>query len=441
MGICDVPGISYVCEQAGEAAASLVSAPFDWLAQGLGGLAGWLFEQMWMVFDQTTLVDVTNPAYTKVYALMFGTACAVMLLFFCFQLLLGLIRREPGALGRAVTGLGRSVLGSFLVLTVTGLLLEAVDHVCVGIVQATGNTMAGMGGRIAALTMGLGVVNVSAPGAGALLTIFLAGLLVSSALVVWFSLLVRKALLLVALVFGPFAMAGSGWDPARGWLGKWASFVVAMVLSKLVLVITLLIGVSLAGSPLEPDLQSISEPVTGVVLMLIAAFAPYMTYKFIAFMGSDIYHLMSAEQEAKQALNRPVPIRPVPSQPPSTLPDADDTGASSPPPSPPPSPPSAASAGAEAGSASAGAGAAGGGAAGSSAAAGAGPAAAIVIGAELVEGAATAGPEAGGAVGGAADSASQPADAQQSSAPTVTVFTPTSSSPPPEPPPAPGQAA
>lgn len=40
MGICDLPVISGVCETAGEAAASLVSAPFDWLAQAMGSAAG-----------------------------------------------------------------------------------------------------------------------------------------------------------------------------------------------------------------------------------------------------------------------------------------------------------------------------------------------------------------------------------------------------------------
>ena len=43
MGICDLPDISGVCETAGEAAASLVSSPFDWLAQAMGSAAGWFF--------------------------------------------------------------------------------------------------------------------------------------------------------------------------------------------------------------------------------------------------------------------------------------------------------------------------------------------------------------------------------------------------------------
>ncbi|MBD4427983.1 conjugal transfer protein TrbL, partial [Xanthomonas citri pv. citri] len=37
------------------------------------------------------------------------------------------------------------------------------------------------------------------------------------------------------------------------------------------------------------------------------AFAPYLTYKFISFIGFDMYHAIGSEQYAKQALNRPVP--------------------------------------------------------------------------------------------------------------------------------------
>lgn len=72
MGLCDVPVISNVCDTAGEAAASLISAPFDWLAQAMGAAAGWLFEAVWAVFDTTTLVDVTSEEYLGVYNIVFG---------------------------------------------------------------------------------------------------------------------------------------------------------------------------------------------------------------------------------------------------------------------------------------------------------------------------------------------------------------------------------
>ncbi|RLV51337.1 conjugal transfer protein TrbL, partial [Aeromicrobium phragmitis] len=59
-GVCDVPVISTVCDKVGEGAASLISAPFDWLAQAVGGAAQWMFEGVWALFDTTTLVDITE---------------------------------------------------------------------------------------------------------------------------------------------------------------------------------------------------------------------------------------------------------------------------------------------------------------------------------------------------------------------------------------------
>jgi hypothetical protein len=434
MSVCDVPVISSVCDAVGEGVASLVQAPFDWLAQAMGAAAGWLFEAVWAVFDTTTLVDVTSAEYVGVYNVLFGVAVFVMLVFFCLQLITGLIHRDPTALSRAALGLAKSVLGSFLVITLTALLLEVTDQLAVGIVQTTGNTMEGMGDRIALLAGGLATINIAAPGVGAIITIFLAGLAISAAAIVWFSLLIRKALLLVAIVFGPIALAGATWDATKGWFGKWATFVVALIFSKLVLVVIFLVAIAQVSAPIEADLASISDPIAGVVLMFIAAFAPYITYKFLSFVGFDMYHAMSSEQEAKSALNRPVPV-------PAT-PTGDNAkkvldggsqaagksgGGGGTPPAPTPAAArgtSAAGAGsstAAGGGASAGAGAGAGASAGAGAA-GAGAAAgpvgvAAVAGAAVVKGAATAGPKAGAAVGGAAEGHAGAASEQASPPP------------------------
>jgi hypothetical protein len=448
MGVCDIPVISTVCDVAGEAAATLISAPFDWLASAMGEAAGWLFEAVWTVFDSTTMVDVTSGEYVGVYNLIFGIAVFVMLLFFCLQLITGMIRREPAALSRAALGLAKSVLGSFVVITLTALLLEIVDQLSVGIIQAAGETTATMGDKIALLVAGLTALNVGAPGVGAILTIFLAALAIAAAAIVWLSLLIRKALLLVAVVLAPFAFAGASWDATRGWISKWAMFVVALILSKLVLVVILLVAVTQVSAPIDADLSNIADPLAGVVLMALAGFAPYMTYRFLSFIGFDLYNSMGTEQEAKSALNRPVPTpgKPQGGEPKKVLDEgsggADKKaggggggGAGGGPnakPTPPPS--SAGSAGAGGGSAGA-AGARGG-------AAAAGPVAAgVVAGAAVVKAAATAGPKAGQALAGQADHAASGAE-QAGSAPVTPHApppsqplpkTPNSSPPPPNP--------
>ncbi|GAB3769905.1 hypothetical protein FB382_001501 [Nocardioides ginsengisegetis] len=309
MGVCDVPVVAHVCDSAGEAAASLVTAPFDWLAEGMGNAARWMFESVWQVFDSTTMVDITSGDFTSVYNILFGVAVFVMVGFFVLQVIGGMVRREPAALNRAALGLAKSILGSFVALTLLTAALQVTDQLCVGIVHAAGTNMEQMGGRISLMAAGLTDLNVAAPGAGAIITIFISGLAIGAAVLVWISLLVRKALLLIAIVFAPIALAGSSWDHTRAWVSRWASFVIALILSKVVVVVIFLLATAQVSAPIDADLQSVSQPITGVVLMLIAGFAPYLAYKAISFMGFDTHHATSAEQEAKHALNRPLPIR------------------------------------------------------------------------------------------------------------------------------------
>ncbi|TFC15211.1 conjugal transfer protein TrbL [Cryobacterium algoritolerans] len=421
MSVCDVPVIAEVCNTVGEGTASLIAAPFDWLAQAMGSAAAWLFESVWAAYDSTTLVDLTDPAYIDVYNVLFGVAVFVTLVFFCLQLISGLVHRDPTALSRAALGVAKSVLGSFVIITITGLLLEITDQLTIGVVTASGNTMKGMGDRIALLPAGLTALNVGSPGVGAIVTIFLSALAISAAAIVWFSLLIRKALLLVAIVFGPIALAGATWDAAKGWFSKWVAFVIALILSKLVLVVIFLVAVAQVSAPIDADLASVSDPIAGIVLMFIAAFAPYITYKFLNFVGLDMYHAMSSEQEAKSAMNRPVPVpnSPMTEGAKKILGPSSDGGSGSAPRGGSAAAP--ASGGRGLGPVSSGGGpgaaAAAGAGAGSSAttgtagvSAGAGVATAgVAVGAAVASAAVTAGPKVGGAVGQTAEAHTQSA--------------------------------
>jgi len=428
VSICDAPIISTVCTAVGEGPAGLF---FRWVADAMGLAVSTLFQGMWEVFSTTTAVDITSDGYIRVYNILFGIAVVVTLLLFCFQLIAGLARRDPSALTRAGIGVAKSVLGSFVLITCTALLLQVTDLLSVGIMQAAGETIESMGDRLTLLIAGLTAVG-STTGAGALLMIFLAGLMIAAIFILWFSLLIRKALLLVAIVLGPIALAGLTWEASRGWFGKWATFVIALIASKLVVTVIFLVALTQVATPITLDLAVLSEPIAGIVL-LFASFAPYVVYKFLAFVGFDMYQAASMEQEAKSALNRPVPVpsKPNTGQAKQVLDGAGSKGkpaASEPAPAPataPAAPAEGTAAGGSAGGGTAG-GAGGGAAAGGAAAAGPIVAGAMIV-KEAIETAATAGPALGGAIGEVADghaasageSAPPPATAQAQQPPAV----------------------
>ncbi|MEU0265188.1 conjugal transfer protein TrbL [Nocardioides sp. NPDC006303] len=419
MSVCDVPGINEVCNTAGEQAVNVATLPFQWLADALAATAKTLIETTWTVIDDTTMVDLTTGHFTRIYNIVFGIAIVVMLGFFLLQIMTGLIRREPAALTRAILGLAKSVIGSFLALGLLATALEITDQLARGIVHAAGTNMDRMGEEMAVLAASVGAISTKNPSVGIILTIIMAGLFIGATFLVWLSLLARKALLLVAVVLAPFALAGASWDHTRTWVSRWASFVIALILSKLVVVVIFLLATSQVSAPIDADLTSLSEPLSGVVLLLIAGFAPYLTYKAINFMGFDMYHAMSAEQETKHALNRPLPlpIRQPILQPQKVLGGGSEQG-NTPQPNPSPSAPTggvATTAGSQGGTA----------AASSAMPVAAGAAAGVHVAKE----GATAGPKAGTYVGAAAQNES---DAAEGTAPQSREFPPASDVPPPQ---------
>lgn len=305
MDICSLPFVQQVCA----GSANTVASPIQPVADMVGDLAAWVMEGMWDLMVTTTMTDVTSTQFRRVYALVFGIAVLVMLLFFLLQVITGMLRRDPGALGRGVLGLGKSILGSFLVVTLTAALLEITDQLCHGLVRAAGTTMEEVGDRLIAMITGISI-STAVVGVGPLFAVFLAGLAFTGAFTVWISLLVRSALILIAIALAPLALAGASWDATRGWVTKWATFTIALIVSKLVLVVIFLIATEQMSAPIETDIASVAEPLTGIVLLVIGAFAPYLTYKFLNFLGFDLYQTMTTETDAKEALNRPVPYLP-----------------------------------------------------------------------------------------------------------------------------------
>ena len=163
------------------------------------------------------------------------------------------------------------------------------DRLCIGIIHATGNTLEDRGLKIGVLVAVLTGLTIASPGVGASVMIFFGALAIAAAAIVWFSLLIRKALLLVAIVLAPIALSGAAWDVTRGWFGKWIGFVIALIASKLVITVVFLVAITQVNAPIDFDLAALSDPIAGIVLMAIAGFAPYMTYKFVSFLGFDLY--------------------------------------------------------------------------------------------------------------------------------------------------------
>ena len=251
-GICDVPIISNVCDTVGETAATLISAPFDWLAQAIGQAASWLFQGVWARSTSTTLVDLSGAGYIGVYNVIFGIAIFVMLIFLespthhrphSPRLRIPRPRSVGPCPKRA-----RIVPGDHTDHDTAGGRRPALHRSHPGHRNRAGrDRREDRGSRCRAYAR-----STSPPtGAGAIITIFLSFLAICAAAIVWFSLLIRKALILVAVVMAPIALSGQsvGSRTEEGWFGKWAFFVLALIFSKVVIVVVFLVAINQVNAP------------------------------------------------------------------------------------------------------------------------------------------------------------------------------------------------
>jgi len=125
-------------------------------------------------------------------------------------------------------------VGCAITLASLDVLLGAVDQLCVGVVKiATGGTIATMGTR--SLVGAVFTTAIASPP-----TILILSLVAICAVaIVWFALVIRKMLIIITAIFAPLAFAGGVADLSRGWVRKWLEAMLALVFSKLILIIIL----------------------------------------------------------------------------------------------------------------------------------------------------------------------------------------------------------
>jgi hypothetical protein len=197
-----------------------------------------------------------------------------------------------------VLGVGKAILGAAVAVAVTQTALTAADGICAFVAGSAGTTVTGAASRFLALTW------LAGPQAGPVLQLVLGLAIIVGFLLIWAVLLFRKAALLLIVVFAPLAFAGSVWDHTRVWTRRWIEIVVALVFCKVVIVVVFVVGASAfsgVGPTTTPtaatgaaasDTGSLSDLLVGLLLLTIAVFAPWLTWRFVHWSGMEAAAVM-----------------------------------------------------------------------------------------------------------------------------------------------------
>ena len=301
MGCSLTDPVGCLTSLAGGAAGSIADSAFSDIAKDFADAAGSAVTWLWNQISGATAISLTGPAFGKDLAIVSTLAVVVATGLFVIQVIASVLRRDGSGLTRALKGLLIAFVGSVAAIATTTLLLAAVDSLSAGFVSvATGDSISTMGTAILSATAISAVVN---PAIALLLSLVVLG----AVIFVWGAMMVRKLLIIVAAVFAPLAFAGATSDISTSWVRKWIETMVALVISKLILVIIFVIGLGvLTGGLGEVNgtgggasaTQSITQTIVGVLILLMAGFAPWLAIKLVHFGGEHFGQIHGHAQSA-----------------------------------------------------------------------------------------------------------------------------------------------
>lgn len=268
---------------------SVAGDAFGAVARDFGEAADSAINWLWAQIGSATEVSLSGPGFETDLAIV-GTITGVVAVgLFVLQVGRSALRRDPGGLARALKGLLVAFVGGGLAIGTVTLLLKATDDLSAGVVQlATGGSVQQMGESLLAA----GVVSAASNNPAVIIVLAVATL--AAVVLVWGALMVRKALIVVTAVFAPLAFAGSLADITVGWTRRWMETTLALVASKLLLVLVFMVGLGLfdgVGQASSGVGQNITQVVTGLLVLALAGFTPWVALKLVHFVGDEAHHL------------------------------------------------------------------------------------------------------------------------------------------------------
>jgi type IV secretion system protein TrbL len=184
-------------------------------------------------------------------------------------------------------------------------LLAAVDSLSAGVVEAaTGQSLPQVGHAILA-----GSTLAAATSNPAAIIIFSLAALIAVA-IVWAALTVRKVLIVISAVFAPLAFAGSLADITASWVRRWIEVTVALIVSKLILVIIFVVGLDMlvkgVGQAGSGRAQSATQAVSGLLVLALAGFAPWLALKLVHWSGDHFHQVHGLASTSAAGANKAV---------------------------------------------------------------------------------------------------------------------------------------
>ncbi|OEJ23144.1 hypothetical protein AR457_37970 [Streptomyces agglomeratus] len=155
-----------------------------------------------------------------------------------------------------------------------------------------------------AIFAALAAITVLSQGIGVVIAIPIAVMILLSVFGLWVMLVVRDAMILLGLIFGPLVFSGLVDKDLWGHTRKWVGVMGGIIVSKLGIYLALALAGALLDGVTDIDRitlpQAIGTCITFMALLFIALFMPFQIAKWLPFVGDEIQAMSQVKDEAGQ---------------------------------------------------------------------------------------------------------------------------------------------
>ncbi|HXA27661.1 MAG TPA: hypothetical protein VN193_02845 [Candidatus Angelobacter sp.] len=310
-GPCDVPGVSAVCDAVGSVwsvvpnplgaitgyvADAAETAFTHWLADGAASVLGDVVQAA----DRTLTADLGPRSFLAGRLQpMLGLVGGIALLFLLVTVGHALVRGDPALIVSALLVRLPVAFGATTVLLfLTGTAVAAVDQATTWVLggslqQSSAQFIKDLGDAYTSDHSGssLGVVALCALGT------ILVGILL------YIELAVRTAVIYLAVLFMPLALAASVWQGAGRMARRLADVLVTAILAKFVILVSLSLAAGLLADAVASDRPGgFGRLVVGLIVVFLAAGAPMVLLGLV----SHAEHAVAAIADTRRAAYMPI---------------------------------------------------------------------------------------------------------------------------------------
>jgi type IV secretion system protein TrbL len=275
----------------------LLNSALSGIASSFAQAANSFLAVLFRLLNTSTSLTLGGASFLSEFDAVFMIGLLLALALAMIELAAAALQRNGARVAKVPLNLVIMVVGTVASISLIDTLLTISDQLSAGLLQATGFSLSTTG-----MTAAMAVV-ATQPGTELMLAVFI----IIAVICCYFALVVRRVLIVVAAVMAPLALAGATAQITRSWVRRWSETILALVFSKVILVIVLITGFHLLqGAGATNIASAMASLIGGVGLLFIAAFSPLMAMKMVSFTGGHFAEAASLGHQAVSAAAAPV---------------------------------------------------------------------------------------------------------------------------------------